>query len=214
MGTTVLLAGMADGDDTRRKQTEVVRRAAERMNRLIQDLLDVRRVDSGGMVVEPKSEHIDGLMAEALEMLRPLASAASLSLEYDAPSEVPCVAADSARLLQVLSNLIGNAIKFTPPGGRVWIEVEPSDDEVRIAVSDTGPGIPADQVPHIFGRFWQGRSSDRRGIGLGLAIAKGIVEAHGGRIWVESQVGEGSRFIFTLPIARQALQLSAPTQTP
>ena len=202
MGTTVLLAAMPE-DDPKRKQTEMVRRAAERMNRLIQDLLDIRRVDSGRMVVEPKPESIDEIMSEALEMLRPLAGAASLVLEYDAPPEVPPVAADSARLLQVLSNLVGNAIKFTPPGGRVWIEVEPLDEEVRIAVSDTGPGIPAEQVPHIFGRFWQGRSSDRRGIGLGLAISKGIVEAHGGRIWVESQVGEGSRFIFTLPIARQ-----------
>ena len=209
MGTTVLLTGMPD-DDPRRKQTEMVRRAAERMNRLIQDLLDIRRVDSGRMVVEPKSESIDSIMAEALEMLRPLASAASLSLEYDAPSHMPCVSADSARLLQVLSNLVGNAIKFTPPGGRVWIEVEPVEDEVRIAVSDTGPGIAADQVPHIFGRFWQGRSSDRRGIGLGLAIAKGIVEAHGGRIWVESQVGEGSRFIFTLPI----VDVSSEARTP
>ena len=202
MGTTLLLEGMSE-DDPRRKPTEMVRRAAERMNRLIQDLLDIRRVDSGRMTVEPKSESIDTLMNEALEMLRPLATAASLTLEYDAPPHLPCVAADAARLLQVLSNLVGNAIKFTPPGGRVWIEVQPMDDEVRVAVSDTGPGIPADQVPHIFGRFWQGRSSDRRGIGLGLAIAKGIVEAHGGRIWVESQVGEGSRFIFTLPIARQ-----------
>ena len=205
MGTTVLLAGIPE-NDPRRRQTEMLRRAAERMNRLIQDLLDVRRVESGRMAVEVKPEPVEELMTEALEMLRPLAAAASLSLEYDAPAAVPHVAADSARILQVLSNLVGNAIKFTPPGGRVWIEVEPGEEEVRLAVSDTGPGIPADQVPHIFGRFWQGRSSDRRGIGLGLAIAKGIVEAHGGRIWVESQVGEGSRFIFTLPVARAMVE--------
>ena len=209
MGTTLMLSGGGEVAALR-KQAEMVRRAAERMNRLIQDLLDIRRVDSGRMAIDPKIESVDEMMAEALEMLRPLASAASLSLEYDAPKSVPSVAADSARLLQVLSNLVGNAIKFTPPGGRVWIEVEPMGDEVRVAVSDTGPGIPAEQLPHIFGQFWQGNRTDRRGIGLGLAIAKGIVEAHGGRIWVESQVGEGSRFIFTLPVAHEAEREPAP----
>jgi len=204
MGATVMLAGIKEADVAMRKQADMVRRAAERMNRLIQDLLDVRRIDSGRMAVEPKAESVESLMSEAMEMLRPLATAATLSLEYGGAAHVPSVSADSARMMQVLSNLVGNAIKFTPPGGRVWIEIEPMGTEVRIAVGDTGPGIPADQVPHIFGRFWQANRTDRRGIGLGLAIAKGIVEAHGGRIWVESRVGEGSRFIFTLPMAQPA----------
>jgi signal transduction histidine kinase len=103
---------------------------------------------------------------------------------------------------QVLSNLVGNAIKFTPAGGRVTLSAElAAEREVRFAVADTGAGIPPEQLPHVFGQFWQGRRTDRRGIGLGLAIAKGIVEAHGGRIWVESQVGVGSNFYFTLPAA-------------
>jgi signal transduction histidine kinase len=98
----------------------------------------------------------------------------------------------------VMSNLVGNAVKFTPPGGCITLHAKPADDEVRFTVADTGPGIAAEQLPHLFGRYWQGDRKDRRGIGLGLAIAKGIVEAHGGRIWVESTVGEGSHFHFTL----------------
>ena len=182
----------------------MVHRAAERMNRLIQDLLDVRRIDSGRMAIELRAEAVDGLLKEAMDMLRPLATAASLELDCDVDRTLPRIAADSARVLQVLSNLVGNAVKFTPAGGRVRLRAEPADREVRFSVSDTGTGIPADQLPHIFGRFWQGTSVDRRGIGLGLAIAKGIVEAHGGRIWVESEVGTGSQFIFTLPIAESS----------
>jgi two-component system, chemotaxis family, sensor kinase Cph1 len=101
---------------------------------------------------------------------------------------------------QVLSNLVGNAIKFTPPGGSITVRAElAADGEVCLAVADTGPGIPNEQLPHIFGRFWQGKRTDRRGVGLGLAIAKAIVEAHRGRIWVESQVGSGTSFYFTVP---------------
>jgi signal transduction histidine kinase len=109
------------------------------------------------------------------------------------------VLADAARVQQVLSNIVGNAVKFTPRDGRITVCAESIGGEVRFAVIDTGPGIPAEQLPHIFGRFWQAKTSDRRGIGLGLAIAKGIVEAHNGRIWVESHVGLGSTFYFTLP---------------
>jgi signal transduction histidine kinase len=114
------------------------------------------------------------------------------------------VFADSARIQQVLSNLVGNAVKFTPREGLVTVCAEQIDGEVRFAVIDTGSGIPAEQLPHIFGRFWQARTSDRRGIGLGLAIAKGIVEGHNGRIWVESHVGLGSTFYFTLPAVEEA----------
>jgi signal transduction histidine kinase len=101
--------------------------------------------------------------------------------------------------------LVGNAIKFTPAGGRVVLGAGAiAEREVRFAVVDTGPGIPPEQLPHIFGQYWQASRADRRGIGLGLAIAKGLVEAHGGRIWVESQVGVGSNFYFTLPAANDA----------
>jgi PAS domain S-box-containing protein len=182
-----------------RRQQEIVRRAADRMNRMIQDLLDVKRMESGHLTIDAKAESPDILVNDAIEMLRPLASGRSIAMETSVADDLPAVLADAARIQQVLSNLVGNAVKFTPREGRITVAADRHDTEVRFAVIDTGPGIPPEQVPHIFGRFWQARSSDQRGIGLGLAIAKGIVEAHNGRIWVESQVGLGSTFYFTLP---------------
>ena len=184
-----------------RRQVEIVRRAADRMNRMIQDLLDVKRMESGRMIIDVKPEAAGGLVNDTVEMLRPLATGSTIVLEAEVADDLPPVLADAARIQQVLSNLVGNAVKFTPREGRITVCAEPIDGGVRFGVIDTGPGIPPEQVPHIFGRFWQARPSDRRGIGLGLAIAKGIVEAHEGRIWVESQVGLGSTFYFTLPSA-------------
>jgi PAS domain S-box-containing protein len=202
MGASLLSELIPPAQASLRKQAEIMSRAADRMNRLIQDLLDVRRIESGRLVLEPRPASPSALVADAVEMLRPLASAASLALETEVTSESPAVLADTARVQQVLSNLVGNAIKFTPAGGRVVLRAESlARSEVRFAVADTGPGIPPENLPHVFGQYWQGRRTDRRGIGLGLAIAKGIVEAHGGRIWVESQLGSGSNFYFTLPAA-------------
>jgi PAS domain S-box-containing protein len=184
-----------------RRQVEIVRRAADRMNRMIQDLLDVKRMESGRLGVDPRPESPASLINDTVEMLRPLANGSTIVLESDVAESLPPVMADAARIQQVLSNLVGNAVKFTPREGRVTVCAEPIDGGVRFGVIDTGPGIPPDQVPHIFGQFWQAMPSDRRGIGLGLAIAKGIVEAHGGMIWVESNVGLGSTFYFTLPSA-------------
>jgi PAS domain S-box-containing protein len=182
-----------------RRQQEIVRRAADRMNRMIQDLLEVKRMESGHLTMDMKAESADVLVNDTIEMLRPLAIGSSIVMESSVAENLPAVLADAARIQQVLSNLVGNAVKFTPRQGRIMVTADRLDAEVRFAVIDTGPGIPPEQVPHIFGRFWQAKSSDRRGIGLGLAIAKGIVEAHNGRIWVESQVGLGSTFYFTLP---------------
>lgn len=184
-----------------RKTTQIVQRAADRMNRQIQDLLDVRRLETERLAVEARSTPVSALVAEALEMLRPLAAAASVDLTSDVPADVPHALADAGRIHQVLSNLVGNAIKFTPAGGTVTVSTVRDGDEIRFTVADTGRGIAPDQLPHVFGRFWQVSRGDRRGMGLGLPIAKGIVEAHRGRIWVESEVGEGSRFYFTLPVA-------------
>ena len=182
-----------------RRQVEIVRRAADRMNRMIQDLLDVKRMESGRLTTDVQPEAPAVLINDTLEMLRPLAAGSTITLEPDIKGNLPLVLADAARVQQVLSNLVGNAVKFTPRDGRITVGAEPIDGEVLFSVVDTGPGIPAEQLPHIFGRFWQAKTSDHRGIGLGLAIAKGIVEAHNGRIWVESQVGRGSSFYFTLP---------------
>jgi PAS domain S-box-containing protein len=186
-----------------RRQVEIVRRAADRMNRMIQDLLDVKRIESGRLAIDAQAEEVDVIINDMIEMLRPLAVGSSIVLESSVPEGLPPVLADSARIQQVLSNLVGNAVKFTPRDGRITVCAEQVGGEIRFAVIDTGPGIPPEQVPHIFGQFWQASSSDRRGIGLGLAIAKGIVEAHKGTIWVESHVGLGSTFYFTLPTATQ-----------
>ncbi len=184
-----------------RRQVEIVRRAADRMNRMIQDLLDVKRMESGRLAIDLRPEDVDVIINDMIEMLRPLAVGSSIALEAKVPEGLPPVLADSARIQQVLSNLVGNAVKFTPRDGRITVCAEQMEGEIRFGVIDTGPGIPPEQVPHIFGQFWQASSSDRRGIGLGLAIAKGIVEAHKGTIWVESHVGLGSTFYFTLPTA-------------
>jgi PAS domain S-box-containing protein len=184
-----------------RRQVEIVRRAADRMNRMIQDLLDVKRIEGGRLSMDLRPEEVGALVTDTIEMLRPLAVGSSIILDSVVSEGLPSVLADSARIQQVLSNLVGNAVKFTPRDGRVAVTAEPFGTEVRFGVVDTGPGIPPEQLPHIFGRFWQAKPSDRRGIGLGLAIAKGIVEAHNGRIWVESRVGSGSTFYFTLPRA-------------
>ena len=184
-----------------RRQAEIVRRAADRMNRMIQDLLDVKRMESGRLTTDLKPELPATIINDTIDMLRPLAAGSTIRLEADIEDNLPPVLADAARVQQVLSNLVGNAVKFTPRSGRITVCAEHIDGEVRFGVIDTGPGIPAEQLPHIFGRFWQAKTSDHRGIGLGLAIAKGIVEAHNGRIWVESHVGLGSTFYFTLPVA-------------
>ena len=187
-----------------RRQVEIVRRAADRMNRMIQDLLDVKRMESGRLAIDTKPEPPLSLINDTIDMLRPLAAGSTIRLEANIEEELPTVLADSARIQQVLSNLVGNAVKFTPRNGRISITAERTEAAVRFGVIDTGPGIPAEQLPHIFGRFWQAKPADRRGIGLGLAIAKGIVEAHNGNIWVESHVGLGSTFYFTLPVAQTA----------
>jgi signal transduction histidine kinase len=140
--------------------------------------------------------------AEAVEAQRMLTGAASVEIRLDAAEPLPEVFVDRHRVLQVFENLIGNALKFTPAGGRITVGAVAQSGAVLCYVRDTGPGIPAEAQPHLFDRFWQARRSGaqrRSGAGLGLAIVRGIVEAHGGRIWVESAPGEGSTFYFTLP---------------
>jgi PAS domain S-box-containing protein len=182
-----------------RKQFEIIRRSSEHMNRLIQDLLDATRLQSGQLALEKTLTAPSAIVSEAAEILTPLAVHSGITFETHVKPDLPRVHADKIRLLQVLSNLVGNALKFTPRGGLVSLWVGPREGSVCFIVNDSGPGIAEDQVQHIFGRFWQARKTDRRGLGLGLAIAKGIVDAHGGRIWVETRPGEGSSFLFTIP---------------
>jgi K+-sensing histidine kinase KdpD len=177
---------------------EVVHSSARSTLRIIDELLDVTRIDARRIEPSLSWSSVHTLVDEAIALLGPLAEARGIALaaEYTA-TDVP-VLADESIILRVFSNLIGNAIKHTPSGGRIVVQAAATTSEVVFTVMDTGPGIAADQLPHIFGRFWQGRAGDRDGLGLGLAIAKGLVEAHGGRIWAESPPGRGARFHFTV----------------
>jgi PAS domain S-box-containing protein len=180
-------------------------RSAERMNRLIQDLLDSASVDAGKLVVEPEPTAVAPLVEEAIDAVRPLAAAKALVLESHVPGDVSRIWADPSRLQQVFANLLGNAVKFTPRGGRITVGAIAMGDRIQFAVVDTGPGIAEKDLPHLFDRFWQSRRTARLGSGLGLSIAKGIVLAHGGQVWAESTLGAGSTFFFTL----RALEVSA-----
>ena len=193
-------APIADSDDA--EQIDVIQLSARRMSRLIEDLLDVTRMEGGkSLPIAPERLDIDSLFREAHEIFRPQANAASVALHCQVSVDLPDVYADQHRVLQVLSNLIGNAMKFTPAGGEVNLAGERrSDTEVIISVSDNGPGIPKENLSEIFNPYWQAKRTARMGAGLGLPIAKGIVEAHGGRIWVESEPGKGTSFFFTLPV--------------
>jgi PAS domain S-box-containing protein len=191
-----------DREERARRQVEAIQRAGNRMNRLIRDLLDFASIQAGHLSVSTRPQTVGDMVAEVLETLEPLAAAKSQRLHADVPPamEMRC---DHDRVIQLFSNVVGNAIKFTPEAGEIRITagVDPQDSRlVRFAVTDTGPGIPADELPHVFDRYYQARRKNREGIGLGLTIARGIVEAHGGRIWVESQgeEGKGSTFLFTL----------------
>ena len=186
-------------------------RTAERMERLIADLLDLSKIQAGQLVVVSQPVDVAGMVQEALEAFGPLARQKGVRLEGGAPEGLRA-RGDRNRLLEVLSNLIDNAVKFTPAGGSITVRGEAAGSEVMLSVADTGPGIPEELRPHIWERFWQAKKEPAkkepakkeasRGLGLGLAIVKGLVEAHGGRIWVESQLGKGSTFRFVVPQAQ------------
>jgi PAS domain S-box-containing protein len=188
-------------DADARKYGEMVRKVCEQADRLIQDLLDVGRVEAGHLRVQRRPLPADRLVGQAVEMLRATAIDAGIAFDAEIIGQPPLVSADPDRIAQVLSNLVGNALKFTPRGGRVKLQIEPGANEVLFTVSDTGPGIAPEHREHLFDRFWQADKATRTGAGLGLPIARGIVEAHGGRIWAENEVDSGSRFTFTLPAA-------------
>jgi signal transduction histidine kinase len=181
-----------------RKDTERIQSYAARMTRLIGDLVDVVSIEAGKLAVTPVPQDCGAVIDETIDTFRPIAEGKNISLtKTDGPSLQADF--DSDRLLQVLANLIGNSIKFTAPGGSVSIAVERAGEEVRFSVHDTGSGIPDGMLESIFERFWQVGKNDQRGLGLGLYISRCVVEAHGGRIWAESEEGKGSRFFFTIP---------------
>ncbi|KIG14390.1 Sensory box histidine kinase [Enhygromyxa salina] len=181
------------------KSLVAIRRAALRMSRLIGDMLDVTALEAGSLAVERDEVPVRSLLDEAIDTESDAAARAQLQLRIEAPEQTPALLADRDRLLQVFDNLIGNAIKFTPAGGEVVVGAQHQDQMVQFSVSDTGAGIPPDELAHVFDRFWQAKKTDSRGAGLGLPIVKGIVEAHGGMIWVQSEPGCGTTFYFTVP---------------
>jgi PAS domain S-box-containing protein len=180
--------------------------AAKRMNRLIQDLLDVTSMESGHLSLRPERLYAAEIVSELLDQQTPLTTSASLNVRVTIAPDLLDIWADHDRILQVFENLIGNAIKFTKPGGRITLGAESSRGEVVFSVSDTGSGIMESDLPHVFDRFWQASHGAHRGAGLGLHIVKGIIEAHGGRIWVRSTAGRGTTFFFTIPTVAEARQ--------
>ena len=170
------------------------------MKALIDDLLDLARIEAHRFALHLQSVESRDLVEEALLAASPLAEAKRITLAVEL-IDAPRLEADPERIFRVLSNLLGNAIKFTPEGGTVTVRAERRGGELSITVADTGPGIAADQLPHVFERYWKAQPASQTGAGLGLYIAKGIVEAHGGRIWAESSAG-GARFTFTLPLVK------------
>jgi signal transduction histidine kinase len=176
-----------------------IQRSGARMSRLVGDLLDIVSIEAGKLAVATELADPIAVVTEAVDAFQAQATAGGISLAAEIVPPVPPIPLDSARLLQVLVNLLSNAVKFTPRRGTIVVHVECAEPELRFTVRDTGAGIPTEQLKSVFERFVQVRE-DRRGMGLGLYISKCIVEGHGGRIWVDSTLGHGSAFFFTLPL--------------
>jgi K+-sensing histidine kinase KdpD len=201
VGTSTDMLEELDGDAGRRREMlEIVRRAVKRMNSLINDLLDITRLQAGHLALESETLAVNDVLKQVATSWTSVLATRQIALHVVFPRADLRVQADAGRLSQVLDNLIGNAGKFTQAGGRVVVRAEnDAHGQVRFSVADNGPGIAPDATLRLFDRFWQARRADRRGIGMGLTICKGIVEAHGGRIWCESTPGAGTKFLFTIP---------------
>lgn len=188
--------------------------AAEQMDSLIRDLLDVNRLDAGMLVFDPDFVEVASILSDALRTLRPLVSDKRIALDVQIEAGLPKVFADPERIQQAISNLVGNALKFTPANGKIVIESRRDDDEVVISVRDNGSGISPTDLTKVFDRYWQSTRTNRQGAGLGLAITKGIVESHGGRIWLESEPGKGTVVHFTLPTSADGAAVKSPHRIP
>jgi signal transduction histidine kinase len=198
-----MLARLADADASKAQtlaNVDRIRRYTARMNRLIGDLVDVTSIDAGQLAVTPVPGDPAVVIAEAVDLFRAGALAGHVSLESQVAPGTLWAALDHVRVLQVLANLISNAIKFTPPGGSIVITGARVGDHVRIAVADSGAGIPEHLLERVFERFWQVGAHDHRGMGLGLYISRSLIEAHGGTIWAESELGRSCTVYFTLPL--------------
>ena len=180
---------------------DIIQRSTDQMQQLIGDLLDFSKIESGTFSVDVYAESLSDVLIPVMDGVRTLTESKKQIFETRFALDLPEVACDASRIGQVMSNLLGNAIKFTPEGGAIRVSAIQKGDSVIVTVSDTGPGMPSDQLCKIFDRYWQPKETQNQGSGLGLSIAKGIVEAHGGRIWAESILGKGTNFHFTIPLA-------------
>lgn len=192
-------ASMATVDDDAKRWLEVIKRNAETSIRLISDILDMERIVEGKIQLKIAPCQISDLIRDVIESYIQAANVRQINLKSLKTNFDGLINCDRDRIAQILSNIIGNALKFTPKGGSVSVSVEEAKNEIKFSVKDTGPGIPTDQQTRIFERFAQIGNKSRSGLGLGLYISKTLVESHRGRIWVESSDGAGSEFCFTLP---------------
>jgi signal transduction histidine kinase len=193
LNVSVLAARSIRGDILSRKHIERIQRATGLMNRLIEDLLDGVSIDANKLVLRRRQLAVGSFVRDIVESIEQ-------HLTYELPAQIPAIFGDPESLNRVFANLIGNAIKFTSRGGSIAVRAREANGVIEFSVTDTGAGIAVDDVPHVFEQFWRGRDTERHGTGLGLAVAKRIVEAHGGQIWVLSTVGAGSVFCFTVPL--------------
>ena len=199
-----ILDGTADTPEKLQQSAEVIHSEAERMHRMVLDLLDLARLDAGTVELERARVDLKALLQNVTTRLSPQAAQAQVDLQF-AGDSLPMVIGDGDRLTQVFTNLVENALKYTPPGGQVRLRAAAAADCVEISVEDTGPGIPSEDLGRIFERFYQVDKSrpggGRRGVGLGLPIAREIIQAHGGTITAHSQTGQGSVFVVKIPLA-------------
>ena len=189
-------------DENSRRYLAVVERSAREMERLVSDLLDVARIEAGTFALRREALDVRALLEEAVEMFQAQARAKDIGCRCETAQDIRAISGDRDRLIQVLSNLFSNALNFSPAGRHVSVRATNDDRGVRISVKDSGAGIPEKDLPRVFDRFWQADPASKAGgAGLGLSICRGIVEAHGGRIWAASKVDRGTTFHFTVPFA-------------
>ena len=201
--TAAALQLTASGDEACgrvRARAETIQRSAQHMNRLLRDLTDLGQIAAGRFAIEPSSHDLTMLLRHVVDTLQPVAARQGSEIRMNAVATTIRACCDGDRVIQVLSNLASNAIKVGAPS--VTIQVEARGPDVLFTVSDTGPGIAPEELPFMFDRYWRARAAHYKGTGLGLPICKGIIDSHGGRIWVHSQLGAGTQFFFTLPAER------------
>jgi signal transduction histidine kinase len=201
MGAGFLKKTISGDDGASRRVVEAIGRSADRMSQVVGDFHDVAKLESGALVIDTRPWDVVPTVHGVIGPLIAQAQERGIELSFDAPGQPTLARCDRARLVQIISKLVGNALKFTQQGGRVVVRIEREGERVRISVSDTGRGIAPERLNEIFDRAANARRSPRDGPGMGLAIVRGLVELQGGDVTVESRVGEGSVFSFTLPAA-------------